>query len=270
VFSRIRNRFRDDADVNVLGVRVHPTNMEEAVQTVLGWAVSVDDKCRYVCVSGMHGLVEAQTDDKLRATLNSSDLNVPDGMPLSWLGWFAGFETMGRVFGPDLMVQVCTGSVEAGVSHYFYGGNEGVAEELANRFRVQFPGLKVAGTYCPPFRMLTEVEKKEIARTINESGAQIVWVGLSTPKQELWMSEIQPHLKSRVLLGVGAAFDYNTGRLHRAPKWMQDCGLEWFFRLLQDPRRLAKRYFSGIPRFFLGVLRQACGIQPSSVEQNEQ
>jgi N-acetylglucosaminyldiphosphoundecaprenol N-acetyl-beta-D-mannosaminyltransferase len=255
----MRSRFRDNAGVNVLGVRVDPTNMDVAVQTVMGWAAAEDGKCRYVCVSGMHGLVEAQSDKRLRSTLNSADLNVPDGMPLSWLGWFAGFDTMGRVFGPDLMLQVCAKSVDGGVSHFFYGGNEGVAEDLARRFQVQFPGLKVAGTYCPPFRMSTESERGQIAATINDSGAQIVWVGLSTPKQEMWMSEFAPFLRARVVIGVGAAFDYNTGRLRRAPRWMQQAGFEWLYRLIQEPVRLAKRYLVNIPCFLGLVFKQALG-----------
>jgi N-acetylglucosaminyldiphosphoundecaprenol N-acetyl-beta-D-mannosaminyltransferase len=266
----MRSRFRDGASVNVLGVRVDPTNMDEAVVRVVRWAGMENQHCRYVCVSGMHGLVEAQSDDGLRNILNAAHLNVPDGMPLSWLGWFAGFGTMERVFGPDLMVEVCAKSVDAGVSHFFYGGNDGVAEDLAKRFSVRFPGLKVAGTYCPPFRMLTESERRQVVAMINESGAHIVWVGLSTPNQEKWMSEFAPLLHARVVLGVGAAFDYNTGRLRRAPKWMQECGLEWLYRLMQEPQRLAKRYFSGIPRFSLGVLQQACGSQSASLEHTKQ
>ena len=253
----MRNRFRDGSSVNVLGVRIDPTNMDAAVETVVHWAIAGDGKCRYVCVSGMHGVVEAQTDERFRGILNSAALNVPDGMPLTWLGWFAGFRKMGRVFGPDFMLRVCAASAGHQVSHFFYGGNEGVASDLAERVLKMYPGVKVAGTYCPPFRLLTNEEKTHVVGTINKSGAQILWVGLSTPKQERWMSEMTTHLDVRVLLGVGAAFDYNTQRIRRAPIWMQRFGLEWLFRLLQEPRRLAKRYFRAIPRFGWGVFNQA-------------
>jgi N-acetylglucosaminyldiphosphoundecaprenol N-acetyl-beta-D-mannosaminyltransferase len=231
--------------------------MAAAVEAVIRWAAEDGHSCRYVCVSGMHGVVEAQSDDSFRAILNSADLNIPDGMPLTWLGWFAGFEKMGRVFGPDFMLRVCEASVESGSRHFFYGGNEGVADELAERLRKEYPGIKVAGTYCPPFRSLSDEEKAGIIGKINGSAAQIVWVGLSTPKQERWMSGLAPHLAAQVVLGVGAAFDFNTQKIRRAPIWMQRSGLEWLSRLIQEPRRLAKRYCTGIPKFGWAVLKQA-------------
>jgi len=235
--------------------------MDDAAATVMRWAAANDGKCRYVCVSGVHGVVEAQSDAALRAILSDAHLNVPDGMPLSWIGWFAGFKGMDRVFGPDLMVRILAISGPEGPSHFFYGGGEGIADALATRFKAMYSGLKVAGTYCPPFRLLSEAEKQGVIERINASGAQIVWVGLSTPKQEKWMSEMVPHLKAKVALGVGAAFDYNTGGLHRAPRWMQRAGLEWLYRVVQEPFRLAKRYAVVIPRFIVGILRQALGKQ---------
>ncbi len=257
MFRHLRNRFRQSSSVNVLGVRVDPTNMDAAVRTVLDWAAGTNSRCKYVCVSALHGVVEAHSDDSFRAILNSADFNVPDGMPLTWLGWFAGFDKMGRVYGPDFMLRVCGASVESGTRHFFYGGNEGVADDLASRLESMFPGFDVAGTYCPPFRSLTASENAGVIAMINKSGAQIVWVGISSPKQERWMSEMAPHLGAQVLIGVGAAFDYNTLRIRRPPIWLQKSGLEWLSRLLQEPRRLAKRYFTGIPRFCWGVLKQA-------------
>jgi N-acetylglucosaminyldiphosphoundecaprenol N-acetyl-beta-D-mannosaminyltransferase len=257
VFKSVRDRFRDGSHLNVLGVRVHPTNMDEAAETVVNWALSGSGKCRYVCVSGMHGVVEAQSDEGFREILNRADLNVPDGMPLTWLGWFAGWEKMARVYGPDFMLKVCAASAGHGLSHFFYGGNEGVANELAARLQKLFPGLIVAGTYCPPFRLLTVSERESVKGTINHSGARIVWVGLSTPKQEKWMAECASGLAASVVLGVGAAFDYNTGRLQRAPEAIQKAGLEWFFRLLQEPRRLFGRYLHSVPTFIYLIVKQA-------------
>jgi N-acetylglucosaminyldiphosphoundecaprenol N-acetyl-beta-D-mannosaminyltransferase len=247
--------------LDVLGVRVDPTNMEAAVNTIVGWARAADRSCRYVCVSGVHGVIEAQSDEVLRSILNTAHLNVPDGMPLSWIGWFTGFKSMNRVYGPDLMLKVCEASMAHGLSHFFYGGKEGIAENLAETMQRDFPGLKVAGTYCPPFRLLRDDEKSALRERINSSGAHIVWVGLSTPKQEKWMGEFCAGLDARVLLGVGAAFDYNVGRIRRAPHLIQILGLEWVFRVLQEPKRLMRRYLTVIPRFVsLGFL-QASGVR---------
>ncbi len=255
----IRDRFRAGNSVNVLGVRVDPTNMDLAVETVITWARSTDRGCRYVCVRDVHGVVEAQSDERFRSILNNADLNVPDGTPLTWLGWFAGFREMGRVYGPDFMVRVCEASVEHKIAHFFYGGKDGVAAELAGRFEQRFPGLRVAGTHCPPFRSLTEEEQESIVNMINASGAHILWVGLSTPKQERLMSDLHRRLHAHVAFGVGAAFDYNTDRLRRAPRWVQRAGLEWLYRLLQEPRRLISRYGIAIPRFLRGLVLQALG-----------
>jgi N-acetylglucosaminyldiphosphoundecaprenol N-acetyl-beta-D-mannosaminyltransferase len=205
----------------------------------------------------MHGVVEAQSDEGFRSILNSADLNVPDGMPLTWLGRFAGFGEMDRVFGPEFMLRVCAASTEHGLSHFFYGGNQGVARDLAVRLSARFPLMKVAGVFCPPFRSLTSGEKSEIIEILNHSNAEFIWIGLSTPKQERWMGEFVTELKARVAFGVGAAFDYNTGRLRRAPIFLQRAGLEWLFRMLQEPRRLFGRYFRNIPLFVCLTVRQA-------------
>ncbi|MBK7260254.1 MAG: WecB/TagA/CpsF family glycosyltransferase [Ignavibacteriae bacterium] len=257
MFTHIRSRFRWDGSVNVLGVRVDPTNMDAAVRTIIAWSENPGPCCRYVCVTGMHGVIESQSDHTMREILSTADLNVPDGMPLSWLGWFAGFEEMDRVFGPELMLRVCAASVGKEISHFLYGGNDGVADALAARLATMYPGLRIAGTYCPPFRALTGEEANEVVRVINGSGASIVWVGLSTPKQERWMSAFAPRLTAGVTLGVGAAFDYNTGHLKRAPVAMQRAGLEWLFRLIQEPRRLFGRYARSIPKFIVLVAQQA-------------
>ena len=205
--------------------------------------------------------MEAQANNTFRDILNDSDLNVPDGMPLVWVGHVAGFPEMDRVYGPDFILEVSKASVEKGLSHFFYGGKPGVADELALNLSQMFPGLKVAGTYCPPFAPLSQQERDEIIAMIERSAASFVWVGLSTPKQEHWMSQFAPSFHGNVLFGVGAAFDYNTGRLDRAPRWMQMAGLEWFFRLIQEPKRLFRRYVVNNPKFLLSVLMQLTGVR---------
>jgi N-acetylglucosaminyldiphosphoundecaprenol N-acetyl-beta-D-mannosaminyltransferase len=199
----------------------------------------------------MHGVMESQKDPELRKIINASDMNVPDGMPAVWVGRLAGFrrKQMDRVCGPDLMLEICERSARDGLTHFFYGGNEGVAELLAQRLAERFPGFKTVGCYTPPFRQLTPEEIDQVVRMVNEANPDYLWVGLSTPKQERWMSQFAPRLKVGVMLGVGAAFDFHTGKVARAPYWMQRSGLEWFYRVVKEPRRLYRRYLGNIPPF---------------------
>lgn len=234
--------------------------MKSAVETVMKWISGHSGRCRYVCVSGVHGVMEAVQDREFRQVLNHADLNVPDGMPIVWIGRLAGFGHMRRVFGPDLMLDVCKRSVRVGATHYFYGGKEGVADELAGNMIRAFPGLKTAGTFCPPFRALTQEEEETMIAEINSTHPDVLWVGLSTPKQEKWAARMASRLNAKVVLCVGAAFDYNTGRIRRAPRWMQWSGLEWLYRVLQEPRRLYKRYLRNNPLFVFLALRQLLGL----------
>lgn len=204
--------------------------------------------------------MEAAQDGEFRQILNFADLNVPDGMPIVWIGRLAGFGRMGRVFGPDLMLEVCRRSARVAATHYFYGGNEGVADQLASNMSTAFHGLKSVGTFCPPFRPLSWEEEETMIAKINSTHPDILWVGLSTPKQEQWAARMASRLNVKVILCVGAAFDYNTGRLRRAPHWIQWSGLEWLYRVLQEPRRLYKRYLRNNPLFVLLVLRQLLGL----------
>jgi N-acetylglucosaminyldiphosphoundecaprenol N-acetyl-beta-D-mannosaminyltransferase len=220
-----------------------------------------DRRRAVVAVTGVHGIMEAQDDDAFKTVLNRADLNVPDGMPLVWLGRLAGFPRIGRVFGPDLMLAIGERMARAGQSAFYYGGQPGVAEDLAAEMTRRFPGTRTAGTYSPPFRDLDDAEAGAVATMINASGAAIVWVGLSTPKQERWMMRFRPLLSAPVLIGVGAAFDYNTGRIRRAPRWMQRCALEWAYRLYQEPRRLWRRYARNNPRFLLYLLCERLGLR---------
>lgn len=240
--------------VDILGVGVSAVDPESAMAEMARWIK--EDERHYVCVTGVHGIMESQDDPALIGIHNRSGLTVPDGMPTVWAGHFAGFESMQRVYGPDLMPSFIAAGVAPGYKHFLYGGAEGVADLLAEKLRQKFPGVDIVGTYCPPFRPLTEEEEAEIAELINASGADVVWVGLSTPKQERWMDRMTDRLEVNVVLGVGAAFDINAELASRAPRWMQKIGMEWLYRLVKEPRRLAKRYLKNNPRFIWRVLRQ--------------
>jgi N-acetylglucosaminyldiphosphoundecaprenol N-acetyl-beta-D-mannosaminyltransferase len=244
---------------NVLGVGVSALTMDSAVQIIDGWIVR--QQPHYVCVSGVHGVMESQRDERLRRIHNAAGLVTPDGMPLVWLNHLHGQRHVERVYGPDLLLAVCAHSLTAGYRHYFYGGAEGVPELLAARLSERFPGLQVAGTFSPPFRALTADEDADVIARINASQADIVWVGLSTPRQERWMADHVGRLRAPVLVGVGAAFDFHAGLKPQAPRWMQRNGLEWLFRLLSEPRRLARRYLLNNPLFVFLVVQQALGRQ---------
>ena len=247
------------ARVNVLGVAISVLNLDLAVERV-AQALESGEK-GYVCVTGVHGVSEAQSDSAFRAVLNRAFLNTPDGMPMVWLGRLRGFRQMRRVYGPDLMLRVCEYSVRRGYTHFLYGGAEGVAQALRERLEVQFPGIKIVGTFAPPFRPLTADEEEELTKRFAEAKPNIVWVGLSTPKQERFMSEHWRTLDAGLWFGVGAAFDFHAGRVRQAPRWMQSCGLEWFFRLCCEPRRLWKRYLRNNPLFVLRSIAQLTGLK---------
>lgn len=239
--------------VDILGVEVSTVDMADALSEISGW-IDRGDR-RYVCVTGVHGVMESQTDSDLRAIHNASGLTVPDGMPLVWMGRMAGAPDMERVCGPDLTLELCELAAERGWKSYFYGGADGVPEKLAEQLRARYPGLKVVGAYSPPFRPLEAGEIEEVADRINRAQPDIVWVGLSTPKQELWMAEFRDRLDAAVLIGVGAVFDLYAGGARRAPGWMQRSGTEWIYRLFKEPKRLWRRYLTNNPRFVLSVLR---------------
>jgi N-acetylglucosaminyldiphosphoundecaprenol N-acetyl-beta-D-mannosaminyltransferase len=245
--------------VNVLGVGVDPVNPARALATIDQWIASQGRS--YVCVSGIHGVMESHRDESLRSIHNAAGMVVPDGMPLVWLSRLHGFRDAQRVYGPDLLLACCGRSLATGYRHYFYGGAAGVPERLIERLEARFPGLRVAGSYSPPFRPLTPEEDREVVSRINAAQPDIVWVGLSTPKQERWMWEHRSRLEAPVLIGVGAAFDFNAGLKRQAPRWMQRSGLEWMFRLLAEPRRLWRRYLRNNPLFVWLVLMQGLGLR---------
>jgi N-acetylglucosaminyldiphosphoundecaprenol N-acetyl-beta-D-mannosaminyltransferase len=223
----------------VLGVRVNAIQIPEVIALMEQW-IANGEQSHYIAVTGMHGVTESNQDAQFKAILEKADLVVPDGMPLVWLGRWHGYGMKRRVYGPELMETFCE-KTGGKYRHFFYGGAPGVAESLA-RTEQERHGIQIAGTYCPPFRPLTEREQSEVVASIEAARPDVLWVGLSTPKQERWMNEYKNKLQVPVLLGVGAAFDLNSGRLKQAPRWMREHGLEWLFRLLAEPRRLWKRY----------------------------
>ena len=243
---------------NVLGVGVDAIDMAGAVARILA---GVRTRVRgYVCVTGVHGIMEAQHDAELRGILNGSYVTTPDGMPTVWVGRAQGLP-ISRVYGPDLMLEVCEAGIASGVRHFFYGGADGVAESLRTSLTARIPRLTVVGTYTPPFRPLKAAEERELAQLIAETKPDIVWVGLSTPKQERFMARYHQQLDCALMIGVGAAFDMHSGRTLQAPKWMQRSGLEWFFRLITEPRRLWKRYLLNNPAFVARIAQQ--WVRPS-------
>jgi N-acetylglucosaminyldiphosphoundecaprenol N-acetyl-beta-D-mannosaminyltransferase len=224
---------------NVLGVRVDAVQIPDVIARMENW-IAKRCPCHFIAVTGMHGVTEAQHDPLFQQVLNSADLVVPDGMPLVWLGRHHGHPLRRRVYGPELMQTFCC-ATGAKYRHFFYGGLPGVAALIANVLGSQH-GINVVGHYSPPFRPLSDEEDEKIVTLINAAEPDVLWVGLSTPKQERWMYEHRPRLRVPAVVGVGAAFDLNSGRSRQAPRWMREHGLEWFFRLLQEPRRLWKRY----------------------------
>ena len=244
--------------MNVLGVGVSATDIEGAVSVIGGWIAARSP--HYVCVSGVHGVMESQDDPELRTIHNEAGLVTPDGMPLVWLGRMAGHRHMTRVYGPDLLLACCAESERRGWRHFFYGGGDGVADLLAERLRARFPALRVVGTFTPPFRPLTAAEETDVGGRIETSRADIVWVGLSTPKQERWMAAHVGKVAAPVLIGVGAAFDFHAGLKPQAPRWIQRSGLEWLFRLACEPRRLWRRYLKNNPRFVWRAALQRAGL----------
>jgi N-acetylglucosaminyldiphosphoundecaprenol N-acetyl-beta-D-mannosaminyltransferase len=246
--------------VDVLGVGVSAIDMPMVLQLIDQW-ISQGDR-RYICVTGVHGVMESQRDQRLRNVHNRSGLTTPDGMPLVWAGRAAGARNMDRVSGPDLMLATCELARARGYSSFFYGGRPGVPERLAARLEDVYPGLKIAGTYAPPFRELSAKEDEDVVRLISAAQPDLVWVGLGTPKQELWMAAHTHLFDTSVLIGVGAAFDIHAGLTRQAPRWVQRSGLEWAFRLAHEPRRLWRRYLYNNPRFLAGIARRPPCLVP--------
>ncbi len=247
------------ARFNVLGTGVSALSLEQATDFVV--AARGQKHLGYISHATAYGVNAARSDSGFRSALNGSVRTHPDGMPLVWLGRWHGHSATTRVYGPDLMAAVCDGGRSMGLRHFFFGGVPGVAGLLKTKLTERYPGLEVVGTYSPPFRELTPGEFARLQSQITATQPDIVWVGLSSPKQEFFMAQHAGQLDAGLLIGVGAAFDFHSGRVNQAPRWMQHNGLEWFFRLCTEPRRLWKRYAVGVPLFILRAAAQLTGLK---------
>ena len=242
----------------ILGVYIFPTQYEEISKLILDWAIQQESK--FVIAANVHVVMEAYDSPEFREVVNQADLVTPDGMPLVWLLRFKGHPHQQRVYGPTLMLHILEMAAREGIPVGFYGGKPDVLELLAQKMQQKFQGLKIVYSYSPPFRPLTTLEDENIVSKVQESGARILFVGLGCPKQERWMAAHRGHIPA-VMVGVGAAFDFHAGVIRQAPAWMQRAGLEWLFRLMQEPARLWRRYLYNNPRFLVLALAELAGFR---------
>jgi N-acetylglucosaminyldiphosphoundecaprenol N-acetyl-beta-D-mannosaminyltransferase len=250
--------------INVLGVGISAINIPLAVAEVERWITECHR--HYVCVTGMHGVVESLRAEPLRRIHSRAGLVTPDGRPMAWLLWWHGYRRADQVCGAEFMEAVLEHGATRGWRHYFYGTKPETLALLEARLTARIPGLSIVGRLSPPFRELTPVEDAAIVAEINASGADIVWVGLSTPKQERWMAEHRSQLKASALMGVGAAFDFHAGTVREAPRFIRRSGFEWLYRLASEPRRLWKRYTTGVPIFLWQILLQKTGLRHHPID----
>jgi N-acetylglucosaminyldiphosphoundecaprenol N-acetyl-beta-D-mannosaminyltransferase len=219
----------------------------------------------YICVAGVHGIMEARRDAVLARIFRDAFLVVPDGMPTVWMGRSQGF-SMTRVFGPDLMLAVLHERRLAHAKHFLYGGAPGVAKQLEQALLLKYPELRIVGTYCPPFRPLSIAEQSTLLDEVQRLQPDIIWIGISTPKQEEFMAEYLPRLATTLMIGVGAAFDFHTGRIKDSPAWVKQLGLQWMHRLAQDPLRLWRRYLFNNPPFAWNAMLQLLRLKKFALD----
>ena len=225
--------------VHILGVRINLVTIAGALSQIEDWIKA--KQRNYICACPNYSIIMGQKDNEFREALNGSSMSVPDGMSVVWVCRLRGYKKAKQVRGTELMLQTCKMAAEKGYSCFFYGGADGIPERLGEELKRRVPGFRVAGTYSPPFRTLTEQEIGDVINMINAANPDILWVGLGAPKQEIWMAQHIRHLNVPVMVGVGAAFDFVSGNKEEVPGWLQRAGLEWLFRLIKEPRRLWKR-----------------------------
>lgn len=238
--------------IHIGGTNISAVTMPVVLMSMQGW---VSEKVgRYIVCRDVHGVVRARNDPTLHASHEGADCVTPDGVPLVWTAKLLGCEEISRVCGPDLLIEALRWGLDRGWKHYFYGGSPEVTERLVRELERKVPGIIVVGSYSPPFVARTRAEDEIDCARIRASGADVVWVGLGCPKQEYWMANNARRCGGAVLVGIGAAFDFHAGTVARAPVWMRECGLEWAFRLSQEPSRLARRYLMSVPQFIVLAL----------------
>ena len=258
----VKHKFRI-LDVWLTGIR-----FENAVREILSY--TNDGKKHYICVFAVESILCAHREKRLAAIANRADMTLCDGTPLVWLGRFCAKLDITRCYGPDIMLQVMHDGCELGLKHYFYGGDcEDTVLQLEKKLRIKFPKINLVGHCVPPFKELTADERSVIVSDINKSGADIVWVGIGTPKQDFWVGDFRDALDAPVLLAVGAAFNFHAGKVKQAPHWMMKIGLEWLFRLFAEPRRLWRRYILGNPYFVFLMIRQLLTGKPTKLGLRE-
>lgn len=253
---------RERSFFQVLGVRVAAVQIGDVIDQMTEW-IREKKCCHSIAATGMNGIVEAQHDPAFKEILNATDLIVPDGMPLVWLGRRRGHILPRRVYGPDLLLAFCEKTAGSGYRHFFYGAERepGVPEKLAEKLKQRFPGIIVAGTYSRPMQARGLEQKDEIVSRISRAAPDVLWVGLGELRQVRWMHENKNKLNVPVVVGVGAAFDMVSGRRRQAPRWMREHGLEWLFRLFQEPRRLWRRYLIYGAEFIVLVVLESLGLR---------
>ncbi len=238
--------------VNVLEIPFYDQNLDAAISETIA-ACGEEYLPQNLCISasGAHGLVEAHKDELFKKILQQYWRNLPDGMPIVWIGKLKGAKNIQRCYGPDFFKGMIIATAHKPIKHFFCGGKEGVADMLKDNCAKRFGNSQVVGTFCPPFRTMSNAELQELANTITQSQANIVWIGMSCPKQEQFAFRLAKFTQTHFIVAVGAAFDFHTDRVKQAPHWMRNAGLEWFFRLLMEPQRLFKRYVEIVPYFIL-------------------
>ncbi len=243
--------------IKVLQVDLYDAGLPAAVQELVDQCQPASPRTsKCVSATGAHGLVTAFKEPEFKSVLDSFHWNLPDGMPGVWVGRLKGAKRMTRCYGPDFFKQVFETSADTRINHFLCGGQEGVADELKQAVAEKFNNRRVVGTFCPPFREMSDEEFKALADTINRSGAHVVWIGLSTPKQERFAKRLAQWANVNFIVTVGAAFDFHTDRVKQAPGWMQNVSLEWLFRLMAEPKRLYRRYLEIVPLFILLNLKE--------------
>lgn len=247
--------YTQPAGAMIAGTKVAQTDYAGAIRWV-DHIIDTNQKS-YICATAVHAIMEAREDAELRQALDQAGLIVPDGQPVVWAMRLLGYSIRRRVYGPELMLQLCKHCAQQGWPIYLYGGHTaGALSQLQNALQQKVPGLIMCGAYSPPHRPLTRDERAHVIADINASNAKVVFCGIGAPKQEKWMAQMRSSLQPPILIGVGAAFDFHAGLTPQAPAWMGDHGLEWLYRLLREPRRLWRRYARHNPRFIATVLQQ--------------
>ena len=241
----------DAVTVRIIGNKIHCFPSFQSLFAYVSADLEKGGSLGYITVNNVHTMMEGYLNKEYRQIIHNSYLAVPDGKPLEIVGKLKGVKNISRLFGPDLMEYFIDAGRSSGKKHFFIGSSEETLDALKAAIATTYPGTQVAGTIAPPFAPMQEWSNQAYIDQINKAEADFVWVGLGAPKQEKWMHEFAGHLNKGVMVGIGAGFDYMAGRTKHAPRWMKNASLEWFYRLVQEPKRLWKRYFLTIPPFLL-------------------